>query len=85
MEPDDDSLYHILHIASTDKQLILACPIDSEQPYLISKGKIFQNQPANGVWNRYVLPFEIPEIITPSFVAATITWATQENRAERIT
>ena len=44
VEMDYDSPYHILHIVSMDKHLILACPIVSETPYIISKGKVFQNK-----------------------------------------
>jgi hypothetical protein len=69
---------------SVDKHLILACPIDSETPYIISKGKVFQNKNTNGIWNRYLLPFDIPEIVTPSFVAKVITWAIQDISAESI-
>ena len=36
VEMDYDSPYHILHIVSMDKHLILARPIDSETPYIIS-------------------------------------------------
>ena len=76
VEMDYDSPYHILHIVSMDKHLILACPIDAETAYIISKGKVFQNKSTNGIWNRYLLPFLIPEIITPVFVAKIISWAT---------
>ncbi|MBQ4522470.1 MAG: hypothetical protein IJA10_05885 [Lachnospiraceae bacterium] len=78
VEVDYDSPYHILNIVSNDKQLVLSCPIDTETPYLISKGKLFQNKDTNGNWNRYLLPFNIPEIVTPSFVAKIITWAMQD-------
>ena len=50
--------------------------------YVISKGNIFQKQQTNGIWNRYLLPFPVPDIITPKFVSALIIWATQcENAA----
>lgn len=58
--------------------------IDSETPYIISKGKVFQNKNTNGIWNRYLLPFDIPEIVTPSFVAKVITWAIQDISTESI-
>lgn len=57
---------------------------DSETPYIISKGKVFQNRNTNGIWNRYLLPFDIPEIVTPSFVAKVITWAIQDISTESI-
>lgn len=69
---------------SSTEHLILACPIDSETPYIISKGKVFQNKNTNGIWNRYLLPFDIPEIVTPSFVAKVITWAIQDISTESI-
>ena len=84
VEMDYDSPYHVLHIVSVDKHLILACPIDSETPYIISKGNVFQNKNTNGIWNRYLLPFDIPEIVTPSFVAKVITWAMQDISTESI-
>ena len=80
---DYDSPYHILHIMSMDKHLILACPIVSETPYIISKGKVFQKN-TNGIWNRYLLPFDIPKSVTSSFVAKIITWAIQDISTEGI-
>ena len=79
--PDDDSPYHILHIVSDDKALILSCPLGTGTDYVISKGRVFQNQPANGRWNRYLLPFAVPEAVTPEFVARLIVWAAQERDA----
>ena len=73
---DDDSPYNILHIMSDDKRLILSCPLQTKIAYVISKGRIFQAKGTNGVWNRYLLPFDIPEIITPSFVEKVIVWST---------
>ncbi|MBR3825373.1 MAG: hypothetical protein IKJ39_09260 [Lachnospiraceae bacterium] len=81
---DDDSPYHMLHILSEDKALILACPIEAEVAYVISKGKVFQNKRTTGIWNRYLLPFSVPEAIVPSFVAQVIVWATKETGAESI-
>ena len=77
---DDDSPYHILHVASEDKRLILACPLRTGTAYVISKGRIFQTK-ASKCWNRYLLPFEIPEIITSKFVAQLIVWSTQNTDA----
>lgn len=81
---DDDSPYHMLHILSEDKALILACPLEAEVAYVISKGRVFQNKRTNGIWNRYVLPFPVPKAIIPSFVAQVIVWATMETGAESI-
>lgn len=83
--PDDDSPYQMLHIASADKYLILSCPLGTATAYVISKGRIFRTQPTNGHWNRYLLPFAIPESITPKFVASLITWASQSGDAEAYT
>lgn len=82
VEMDHDSPYHILNIVSDDKQLILACPIDVKTPYLINKGKVFQNKNTGGHWNRYLLPFDIPESVTPSFVSKLIDWAIHDVNAE---
>jgi len=81
VELDYDSPYHILNIVSEDKSLILSFPMKTTTTYLISKGNTFQNKKTNGIWNRYLLPFNIPEIITPKFVAKVIVWATQNNDA----
>ena len=74
---DYDSPYYVLNILSEDKSLIVSCPLKTETAYLICKGIVFQNQKTSGVWNRYLLPFINPEIITPVFVAGIITWATK--------
>lgn len=71
---DDDSPDYILNIVAEDKTLILTCPLHMENPYIISKGAVFQNQAVNGIWHRYLIPFDVPEIITPKFVAALIQW-----------
>lgn len=81
---DCDSPYDILNIISEDKSLIVSCPLKTETAYLISKGLTFQNQETSGVWNRYLLPFLIPEIITPVFVAKIISWATKDANATLI-
>ena len=78
---DDDSPYHILHIVSDDKALILSCPLRTGTDYVISKGRVFQNRPANGRWNRYLLPFPVPDSVTPKFAAQLIVWATQDRDA----
>lgn len=69
--------YPFLTVISDDKQLILACPLHAERSYVISKGKLFQNVKTNGCWNRYCLPFDVPERITPKFVSELIFWATK--------
>lgn len=80
---DDDSPYLLLNIVSADKSLILSVPLHIEKPYIISKGKIFQSAKTNGCWNRYLLPFDIPQVITSKFVAALIAWATEEPNADK--
>ncbi len=78
---DDESPYNILHIVSEDKSLILSCPLGTATEYVISKGRIFQAKAADGHWNRYLLPFHIPDSITPKFVEQVIVWATQNTDA----
>ena len=82
VELDYDSPYHILNIVSEDKALIISCPVKTDIPYIISKGNMFQNIRTNGIWNRYLLPFNVPEIITPKFVSDVILWATQSEKAK---
>lgn len=84
VELDQDSPYHILNIISDDKEFIVACPLKTEIPYIINKGSIFQNKKTKGAWNRYLLPFNIPQIITPKFVSDVILWATQSGKAKEI-
>lgn len=78
---DDYSDYYLLNIASEDKSYVLTCPLKTEIPYLISKGKLLKNEKTDGTWKRYELPFDIPEIITPVFVTKVISWATQKGEA----
>lgn len=84
IELDYDSPFHILNIVSEDKSLIIACPLNMKIAYVISKGKRFQNNKINGRWNRYSLPFQVPEIITPKFVSELILWSTQGSNAIKI-
>lgn len=84
VELDHDSPYYILHIVSENKALILACPLEMETAYIISKGNVFQNKKTNGKWNRYLLPFEVPKAITPKFVSEVIVWATQGEHAVEV-
>ena len=79
---DPDTPYYVLNIASFDKALIISCPIKTKTAYIISKGNIFQNKKTNGKWNRYLLPFNVPDIITPKFVSELIFWATQSGKAK---
>lgn len=78
---DDDSPYNVLNIVSDDKYLILSCPLQTKTEYVISKGRVFQTKETNGGWNRYLLPFHIPDIITPKFVEQLIVWATHNTGA----
>lgn len=81
---DDDTEYNILHIVSDDKYLILSCPLRTKIAYVISKGRIFQAKRTDGVWNRYLLPFDIPDIITPKFVGKLIDWLIRNTDATPI-
>ena len=78
---DDDSPYNILHVISDDKYVILSCPLNTGTGYVISKGRSFQSKETDGRWNRYLLPFDIPDSITPGFVERLIVWATQDTDA----
>lgn len=64
-----------LHIISEDKRLILTIPLNAPTPYVVSKGREFQGKPTSGCWERCILPFDIPESITPRFVSEVIEWA----------
>lgn len=70
-----------LHIISEDKRLILTLPLNAPTPYAVSKGREFQCKPTSGCWERYILPFDIPESITPRFVAEVIKWAVSGDEA----
>lgn len=70
-----------LHIISEDKTLILTIPLNAPKPYAVSKGRVFQGKPTSGRWERYLLPFELPEAITPKTVAALIDWAERGGEA----
>lgn len=84
IELDYDTPYYVLNIVSFDKALIISCPLKTKTSYIISKGNMFQNKKTNGIWNRYLLPFNVPEIITPKFVSNIIFWATQSEKAKEI-
>lgn len=81
---DDESPYYVLHIVSEDKRLILSCPLQTKTAYAISKGRVFQTKQTDGTWNRYLLPFELADIITPQIVERIIAWATQGSDAAPI-
>ena len=81
---DDESPYNILNIVSDDKYLILSCPLQTKTEYVISKGRVFQGKETKEGWGRYLLPFYIPESITPKFVEKLIFWSTQNTDAVKI-
>ena len=70
-----------LHIISEDKTLILTIPLNAPKPYAVRKGRVFQGKPTSGRWERYLLPFELPEAITPKTVSALIEWAERGGEA----
>ena len=73
----DDWNTAFLHIISEDKSLVLVIPLSAPTPYVVSKGRIFQGKPSGGHWERYLLPFEIQNPVTPRFVAEVIGWAVE--------
>lgn len=81
---DYDTQYNVLNIVSNDKCLILSCPLKTKTAYVISKGRTFQAKEINGTWNRYLLPFDIPDIITPKLVEKLIVLATQSEKVKEI-
>ena len=81
---DDESPFYLLNVISEDKRTILTCPLNTGTSYVISKGKIFQGEKTDGKWNRYLLPFGVPEIITPRFVAELISWATRGGNVKKL-
>ena len=74
----DDWNTAFLHIISEDKSLVLTIPLSAPTPYAVSKGQVFQGRPSSGRWERYLLPFEVPKIVTPRFVAEVIGWAADD-------
>lgn len=83
VKEDYYSIYYVLNVISCDKSLIMSVPLKTVTPYAISKGRIFQGQ-KNVNWNRYIMPFEVPEIITPRFMSLLIRWATEDSDAVRV-
>ena len=47
---DFDSPNYLLNVIAEDKTLILSCPLHTEKPYIISKGRAFQNRMTDGIW-----------------------------------
>ncbi|MBD5470448.1 MAG: hypothetical protein HDR19_04885 [Lachnospiraceae bacterium] len=84
IKPDDDNPYNILNIISEDKKFIILCPLKTNTSYIISKGLVFQNKQTRGCWERYLLPFCIPEMITPQFITKVILWSTQGEQAVKV-
>ena len=84
VEPDFDSPYKVLQFASDDKHMILAVPLQTSEAYIISKGTVFQGNPTSGSWERYALPFAVPDAITPKFVAELIKWSTEGKEAKAV-
>ena len=81
---DFDSPYKVLQVASYDKHMILAVPLQTPEAYVISKGTVFQGNPTSGSWERYALPFAVPDAITPKFVAELIRWSTEGKEAKAV-
>lgn len=81
---DYDSPYYLLHISSEDKSFIITHPLNMNSPYIISKGLVFQGKKTNGRWGRYLLPFPVPEVITPKDVSEIIRFATQGKGGEEV-
>lgn len=82
VKEDDDYCGQLtLNIVSDNKELFLTYPLGASEPYLVSKGRSFQGKKTDGKWNRYILPFEGQEIITPKFVSQLISFATEVSGA----
>lgn len=70
-----------LHVISEDKTLVLTVPLNAPKPYAVSKGRRFQGKKTSGRWERYFLPFSLPEAITPKTVAEIVEWAERGENA----
>lgn len=81
---DDESVYLILNIISSDKKIICSVPMDTPTAYIISKGNEFQGNNTSGMWERYRLPLVISKEITPGFVSEVIQWITSGDKAEPV-
>jgi len=84
VKEDDDHPCYALNIISQDKMLMLSYPINSKTPFIVSKGKVFQNHKSDGGWKRYLHPAAPVEIITPKFVSELIRWAIDGNDAVEV-
>ena len=82
--PDVDGPYDLLHIISEDKSIVLTVPLNMEEKYIISKGRLFQEKKASGQWERYRLPVKPGKEITPALVAEIIRWAVNGEEAETV-
>ena len=82
--PDDDSPFVMLNVISEDKSVILACPLGTGKSYVISKGRSFRGKQTSGCWERYLLPFEVPDVITPEFAQQLILFAVSDTSAETV-
>ena len=60
---------------SEDKSIVLALPLGTEKDYIISKGRLFQKKKTSGTWERYLLPIEMGNEITPAVISSIISWA----------
>ena len=76
---DPESGWYMLNIASMDKRLVISVPLGLKTPYLISKGRSFGGRNTDGKRHRYLLTVNVPEAITPAFVATVIKLATDED------
>ncbi|MDE6313111.1 MAG: hypothetical protein K2M46_05755 [Lachnospiraceae bacterium] len=76
--PGEDAAFHrlVLHIVSSDKAIILDCPLDNSLSFVVSQGRMFQGKKQQGGWQRYLFPGSIQSPITPAIVAELIAWAT---------
>ena len=82
---DDESPYCILNVAAEDKSLIISCPLNMKIPYvIINSGTYFQGEKLDGFCQRRLIPFDVPEIITPGFVAKLIDWAEHGEPTEEV-
>lgn len=81
-EDDDLFLLH-LNIISEKKDFIVSCPLkwhNRDNPimpdhrYIIVKGREFKGTSLPGPWRRYLVPEWDDARITPSLVAAIISW-----------
>lgn len=84
---DDDSLDHILHVLSKDKQFIVHYHLAQldERRYLTVLGREFGRVGGTGgVWRRFRCPRWENDVVTPAAVRSLIEWcnATSEETVE---